>query len=464
MNGNFAGGLASGLAGGFTLADNFFTKQGALARQDVMDQAALTDREEGRALQERQVDLSEKQVENAQKNAEANQALAAGALGLNSTREQRAADQQTIENKWRGQAASDQHANSALQRQVVQQGLTEKQEMYPLEKEAKGFQMDQLRWDAARQKVPFVMEALKRGAVDPSSAHDFYETLMTATHGIPPERWANGDMLPVFRTVRGIVNGQIPMNSPEANQALAATFPNLMKRGLGEKAERPEGKGTIVSKDPAGMFESPDHPGMLGFGVKVNVKGENGKDFSYVAPVTVHGTSDPNDQALLVSKDALENHYVGLLKLQDAIMGDPDLATGITNLAMTVRQSPKDAAETDLKKAQAQKYRAEAGQLTTGGAKDEVLKRVHTFIDKRLGGTGLDATGFDPGAMDKARVLAGQLREVNPNATAEEIYGTVMEQLNRDAELKAAASGGKGTKAAAPAGNGNYSSYWGGSR
>jgi hypothetical protein len=456
MNGALAGGLASGLAGGFTLADQYFRNQSALKRQDAMDEAALADRAAGRDLQQQSLDLQREQVTNAQANAEANQALAAGALGLNSTRANQAENQRQIENQWRGDDQSNQNAEAGLRRQALQHALTKEQDLYPLEKEAKTMQMDQARWEASRQKVPFIMESLKRGMVDPGTAKDFYETLKEATHGIAPESWANGDMLPVFKTVKGIIGGQIPMNSPEANQALGATFPNLLKRGIGEKVDRPDAKGTIVSKEPAGMFESPDHPGMLGFGVKVNVKGDDGQDYSYVAPVTVHGTSDPNDQALLVSREALENHYVGLLKFQDAMQGDPDLSKRLTDLALAVKQSPKDAAQTEKLKAEAGKIKSETG---AGGTKDPVLKDVHHFIEKKFGGAGLDAAGFDPGAMDNARVLAGELRQQDPDATAEEIYGEVVKRLNRTVEEKKTTTGGK--KSAAPAASGaDYSRYW----
>jgi len=442
MTSSIAAGLAQGLAQGLELGDQMALRRAALDRQDRVDaqaeqEQAFSQGLRGQALRLQQDQLAEqtRQAQAREGQSERQIGIAAQALGLDESKFKQTQQQQAFEN------------------QVTSEKLGRERALFPLQQQGAELELAKARQAQAEtekalavRKSMNILTQMQGGLIDPNSAEDYYQTLKTAT-GIDPMGFADGQVNGLLRTFTAVHDGKLDPNAPEALDAANGMFGARLQRGIGDRIDLPgvqavgaDGKpvagvkGEVVDKRLSRVIPVPDDAGnpsgRFVFGVASTVKAPDGKLYTYEAPLSLYGTSHPDDPALVLDGNDVSGHAAALLQIQHRYLTDPKFKAGFDTM-LVGRTPPKEAAEIELKQAEATNKRAEAVKhLAEAGTHDKVLKSVHDLLNKRFAADSLEGVAKDQRElMDQSRVLAGKYRARYPNATAEQIYGAVVRDL-----------------------------------
>lgn len=442
MNGSIVAGLAQGLAQGLELGDQMSLRKAALDLQGRADARAEQEQAFSQGLRGQALRLQQDQLAEQTRQAQAREGqsdrqigIAAQALGLDESKFKQARQQQAFENQVTSEKLGRERALFPLQRQGAELELAK----------ARQAQAESERALAVRKSMN-ILAQMQGGLIDPNSAEDYYQTLKTAT-GIDPMGFADGQVNGLLRTFTAVHDGKLDPNAPEAIEAANGMFGARLQRGIGDQIDLPDVKamgvdgapvqgvkGEIVGKRLSHVIPVPDGAGnptgRFVFGVTSTVKGADGKLYTYDAPLSLFGTHHADDPALVLDGNDVSGHAAALLQIQHRYLTDPKFKAGFDSM-LVGRNTPKEAAEIELKQAEATNQRAEAVKhLAEAGTHDKVLKSVHDLLNKRFAADSLEGVAKDQRElMDQSRVLAGKYRARYPDATAEQIYGAVVRDL-----------------------------------
>jgi hypothetical protein len=346
-NGALLGGLAQGIMGGYQFADQAMADRQARERQQMLDERALKQQDTENQLRKQQLDIQQQHYQNQNR-------------------------------VWDAEAKAKELTNQTVER-------------------------EQKKRDAAE-----ILQRIWSFGANPKTAAQDADTLQKG-FGVPIDSFFDGRITNSLRTMQGVLSGQIDVNSPDALKATNDVFGFRVQRGIGSQVDLPDQniKGTVEKKEISQVL--PMDNGFVGFKVRSYVKGKDGKTYTYDAPLTVHGSHDSNDQALLINQDAIEQHMVGLLQIQDMLDSDPDRASAMLSLLQVTKdrkaqlEERKIESEIGRNNAQGLKYTAQAGKAA--GLYGEGKGKAAEF-------------NFDPGRFEKAYELSNEPPEKPPEEPA----------------------------------------------
>jgi hypothetical protein len=352
-NGAFMGGLAQGLMGGYQFADEAMARRQGLERQQRFDELAL--------------------------------------------------DQKAQENELRRQ-----HIGNETARLKAQQSIWDAQIA------GQNLENDKEREALARQKrldnVPLVEQLVRRMKTEPDftpSPEQF--KLFQETLGWDPQHLVNPQHMEKLKnTFMAVRDGKLDMNSPQAIEAANSLYGTYVQRGMGAVHTTPEGVPIKLSKpkEIAGFMPYQDS-GKFAVRLKVTGTDKNGKEHIYYPPMTEYGSSDQNDQVVLLDQNTLETPLAQSLLFHNELISDPNLMgafeRGLAQLKGVKDMSAKDQAEIDYKRAATLERMTKAGQ--NAGLYGEGKGKAAEF-------------NFDPGRFEKAYELSNEPPEKPPEEPA----------------------------------------------
>lgn len=280
------------------------------------------------------------------------------------------------------------------------------------------------------QRVAGVYEVLK---ADPSRFKEVVtpEVLADATQlsGIPITAFGTGDVSRAVKTLAGFTQGQVDKRSPEFTQALGTVFNGKVNRNLNEPVSLLPGQGgelhpvspdtpgaingRIVKKEVAGVYDVPDYvirkmaqqyqqQGLspeqaerqarlrLGVNLNVTVKGEDGRELTYLAPLTRDGSARMDDEVYFPGPEDLAENAGVAEALNLSFEKNPDLYQAVFETAAS-KAKGKDgdqALKMEIEARQENRAaRGEARQVENDrqGRRDKSYQEATQLIDKQYG-------------------------------------------------------------------------------
>lgn len=229
--------------------------------------------------------------------------------------------------------------------------------------------------EQAREEGKQTLRAIQAAsAADPSYVPDYNtvnEALQKSYNGLSLEHLASPKLTQAFQMADDFASGKRKdFTSPDVLEGMASLYPQALKRGIGDPVTFTDENGQVVTgkiaeKKPRQIIVDhngpPDQP--LVMALDVSVVDDAGKVHKYVAPATVHGTSDPEDPILHFHPDAPLQRAKQLATVR-AFMED--------TYPQMLQQAQKPLSALDMAKvgtarAQQEKYKAEAEAIRGKG-------------------------------------------------------------------------------------------------
>lgn len=467
MSGLFLAGLASGLAGGYQAGQNIadVAEARALRREELKqqrDQAAqlmnLRQREfeAGRLDQAERMGLMRDTLGFQRDSASADDARADRELEQRdrAERERLGLARDTLGFQ-QGNAAAD---NTRADRQVgVQEAESRRQdEELRLRREAAGRQReaDTLKLAAARreeerakrlERMPQVQEAIARwnlpGAPKRPEDLDLFRDVLR----VDPAAWGSSERLGRMRqTFEGVLTGKVDPNSPEALAVGNELYGGYLRRGIGETHTAPDGRAfKVEDKAFAGLYQVPGQVDKFGVNVRVRGVDPAGKPVEYLAPATLYGTSDPNDQAILLDQHTFEGPAAAALWFGNRYETDPavrqlidgrlsqEMGTGRAKEAAEIETTKARGREADAK---ARKADAEAKAGPKGLAAADPQKVYEAKMDNIRSSIKTVVSGLPIGERGDQMALdleerAGDILRAEPSLQADQVVARARREL-----------------------------------
>lgn len=223
---------------------------------------------------------------------------------------------------------------------------------------------DAERLDAANWSKQAITTLASGGQVDPD---EFEKNYSKATGGFSPRMLFSPEMQQHEQTFADWQAGKIrDYNDPRVHSAIKFMFPDMVKRGLGEWTTQDINgqnvSGKIVEKDIDKIGRIPDGQdgaGNLVAQMRVKIVDDKGNLHEYHAPLTMYGSSHPDDQLMMVSPVELNNRAMRIAQLRQVVQSHPQMAEMFGSKTLDA----KDQAEIAYKNAQtdAERYKMDHG-------------------------------------------------------------------------------------------------------
>lgn len=167
--------------------------------------------------------------------------------------------------------------------------------------------------------------------------------------GIPQEAVINGNLTEATNTLKGFLQGQVRKEDPAMTQSIDLIMGPKVKRNLGEPVTLPDGtQGIIQDKHIEGVYDVPQQvqaqlaQGYIqrGFSpadaqrrasqhlavrLAVTVRGNDGKTYQYLAPLTRDGTTGSDDSVYFPGPEDMAGPAAGAKFIADAYNANPEL-------------------------------------------------------------------------------------------------------------------------------------------
>jgi hypothetical protein len=474
INGIMAGGLASGFLQGFQSMGQELARQGTIqreARQDEREQQRLQMEADIKRrladLEERQLGMQEQRTAADIAHQQTQDALQGKLYGLK---------EDELQSVTKPQAAAEvAYRYGVLGNQARQTEL-----------DYSKFQAEQAARQRAEQKQAaqqrlmgqWLPMAQENKELPPEAFAD-----METVSGIPAKSWLNGEAANAVKTFDRLFAGEIDMNDPLVHRALETTYRSYLDRGKGEPIALAPGPGGQLSAVPAGtpgavegtitgkritrITQIPEEeaqkvaqrlvqaqPGLTpeqalaqarhyyGAELQVDVQGRDGRTYSYRAPLTMSGSTDPNDPVVFASSNQIAKGPAAMKMMYTALQRDPAFLRGMKAYAESGKTGPdayqqarllNDNTRTQIQiEESARKAREERRQADKDARamKESKLKALSDQADMEF--TTADDMGvksYDAERASRAKALAAEMLKANPEADWPTIWAQVRQRM-----------------------------------
>lgn len=320
--------------------------------------------------------------------------------------------------------------------------------------------------------------------------------------GIPTEALFNGNLNQAVGTLQGFVQGKVKKDTPAMTQALNLVYGGRIRRNLdepvalladanGQMKPVPVGTpgavgGTITGKRIKGAFDVPQEEiarmmqGYLQQGMSpkaaeqaarnriavlldVDVKGADGKTYTYTAPLTRDGSARPDDPVYFPGPEDLAGPAAAAEAINHAYHAHPELFKTGFDLAeknATAPDTDGKALEQEIKVRQENRAnRGEQRDVQKGRRqqRDAAYQEAERLIDKQYGS--MDALGmvsFQGDAGQKAadeKLAVGRVLDRSPGLSGAAALEKARQRLAKQ-------QGSTGTRGPTTPGQRDYRALW----
>jgi hypothetical protein len=406
MNGIGVGGFAQGFTQGFGLMDAYQRNKAAEERQATQDTEAAQYRRDALGLQQLQEQRMAEQAKNSQANETTRLDLASQALGLNLSKAELDAQKQKKELEL---------AEAANQRLEAKDKREASEDSVKLE--AGQLALKQARRQAAAQErqARYQTEAIPiidRLQTDPTFTPTPEQIqVIRETTGVEPTQWVDPKYVEgINQTFADLQAGKKGYNDPAVIELAKGLYDPYVQRDIGEPAEHDGRKFTITGKTLSGIYPVPDKPGFFVGHVTVSGKDAQGQPVEYDAPITEYGTNHPDDQVALLHGDLLAQPVLLGNMLHQYALKNPNFRKRLDERMATLSatggkpMTAKEQAEIDARKAQAEKYRAEAEKARRPGTGGKPQYKVVDDFNAETGQLKQDIVKLDGDTATRLKV------------------------------------------------------------
>lgn len=523
MNGIFAGGLANGFLQGFQAMGRELAQQGVMQREAVRDarderrlqlEEEFRRAEDARATRESDSQIAYRDLQGQEISAR----LPYAGQEVQSALDQRRAttEAQQLQNQTTRQTMGAEVELAGLKPLAARadiasrQAATEQTQSSTALNQASltGKQLDnaQAQEQHARQQRKLVLdqasERLRNGEDPGQVMTPEVVDAWSRQSGIPAEALFNGNLNQAVGTLQGFVQGKVKKDTPEMTQALNLVYGGRIRRNLdepvalladanGQMKPVPVGTpgavgGTITGKRIKGAFDVPQEEvarmmqGYLQQGMSpkaaeqaarnriavlldVDVKGADGKTYTYTAPLTRDGSARPDDPVYFPGPEDLAGPAASAEAINHAYHAHPELFKTGFDLAEKNAGSMTDsgkALEQEIKVRQENRAnRGELREVQKGRRqqRNDAYKEAERLIDKQYGS--MDALGmvsFQGDAGQKAadeKLAVGRVLDRSPGLSG-------AAALEKARKLLARQQGRAGAQGPAASGPRDYRALW----
>jgi hypothetical protein len=433
-NGLFWAGLTNGLLGGYQAADKIVARGEERDRQASLDEANIASNAAEMGIRQSQLDLQREQAKNENENRKAALSLAARTLGVQEGKAAADTKQQAVENT---------QADAKLK--LLQDEDSRKQQLFGVELASKR------REEAAKtrlEKLPQLEAVLARWQTPGAEASPDDVAIIRDVTGVDPTKFTDpGTMGRLKQTFEAVREGKLDPNSPQAIEVAKTLYDPYLQRGIGEPHKAPDGRiFTVESKSWSGLVPIQDQLGKFGVAVHVLGKDDKGQPVDYIAPATVHGTSDDADDALLLDDHTLETPAALATLIHHRYTTNPSIKAAVDASMQGVR-GPKDRqteSAIELNRARADEAKAKAANAGKGKPADPAKAHAAKMddVEKYLAADFGDAMGIDKekrSDVQQIRTRASSLLRQQSDLTAEEAYDQAMKEVGNSGGVEDAA-------------------------
>jgi hypothetical protein len=424
-SGLFWAGLTNGLLGGYQAADQIVARGEERERRATLDEANRAANIAEMGIKREDQAIRKQQIASENENRAATLDLARQGLGLKKQEFTRKGQQQQVENT---------QADAKLK--LLQGEENRKAQLFNIELASK---QRENATKARLEKLPQLEAVLSRWQTPGAEASPDDVAIIRDVTGVDPTKFTDpGTMGRLKQTFEAVREGKLDPNSPQAIEVAKTLYDPYLQRGIGEPHKAPDGRiFTVESKSWSGLVPIQDQPGKYGVAVHVLGKDDKGQPVDYIAPATVHGTSDDADDALLLDDHTLETPAALATLIHHRYTTNPSVKAAVDASMQSVR-GPKDRqteSTIELNRARADEAKAKAANAGKGKPAD--IAKIHGAkmddVEKYLiadFGDGLGNINKEQRAQaQQIRSKAGAALRTNTDLTAEEAYDQAMKEV-----------------------------------